>query len=1017
MISPGERAPRAIAAAVGKSHSREVTSIPNASHAVLAIAWLALTACGGGGGTRWDGGDASGQWACPAHWVANARGGCGPAVFLCGPDGGAMTGACAREDLSHGTPVTDPDGGIGSTFFLASDGGIRGGWHEPGDDAGPPSPGERGVPSAMWSPDAGIPSCPPSWTRLADGTCDPGLRTDCPAMSRAIPGGGCTPTADVDCPAGEYADVSAESAGARVVYVRAGADVATQDGTIAHPFATIGSGIAAAGASGWVLVAAGEYPESIAVHASVHIVGVCAARVSIRASGVNAILASLVGLMLDVRRVGVLGGRTSIAIRSDAHATFTAVRIADAGGRAIEASSSSTTVTLDRVLIEGTLATPPYSDGIAIAALSGAQVTASHSVVHNSVGVAVTSSGSGAHVTLADSIVENTQWHADRTNGEGLVAFRGGTIDATRAVIRNNHTVGAEATGDGAVIHLEDVVVRDTATDGAGIGGIGVAVGGGGIASVTRVLAERNGNAEVAADGAGSRLTVSDSVLRATQPSVEGTGYGAFASAGSVIEATRVIAEGNSLAAMSAEDDGTRLSVTDSILRGTLSPAPELVGAALLAWPGAIIDAHAVLAVDHRVGALAASGPGAVVRFSGGVVRGTRPRDGAIVGAAALVNDSARIEIATSLLADSVGAGVLAEGAAATVTDCIVDATRRPASTTTATSAFGLLAHLDGRIDAVRTLVSGSEAAGVFVNGGNATLADCVVRGSGEMSEGRGAIIQIGSHFDARRSVFEENAGVGIFVHGLGAVATIEDTVIRGTHSLAPGAFGDGLTVQEGATTTVTRSLIDSSREHGVLVLLPGSTASLDDVLIRDVRPSARGFGIGLAAFGGGQVTATRLGLRSVSGAAIASVPYADARRGRFDGSSIDVTDLFVADVRSSTVQFDGSGSTPAPSGGIVAYGVHAGGQCRARVERAVIENGGYGFYNAEGTLEMRHGVITGQLDGFGASKTGLDPPSLVLEDIAHAMNANEWPTVNVTLPEAAALPPPTAICDAPGCP
>ena len=72
------------------------------------------------------------RWNCPPEWVPFERGGCGPAVLLCVPGGGAMTGACETIDVMRPRVVGGTDGGApGVSFFVQSDGGIGGGWNAP----------------------------------------------------------------------------------------------------------------------------------------------------------------------------------------------------------------------------------------------------------------------------------------------------------------------------------------------------------------------------------------------------------------------------------------------------------------------------------------------------------------------------------------------------------------------------------------------------------------------------------------------------------------------------------------------------------------------------------------------------------------------------------------------------------------------------------------------------------------------------------------------------------------------
>jgi hypothetical protein len=104
------------------------------------------------------------MWDCPAAWVAHARGGCAPAVLICGTDA-AASGACDGIDLAAAPSE-------GAPFVVLPDGGIGGPWPEPGGGDGPaetflPEQG-TGTGYADWAPDAE----PAALRRRVDDRCD-----------------------------------------------------------------------------------------------------------------------------------------------------------------------------------------------------------------------------------------------------------------------------------------------------------------------------------------------------------------------------------------------------------------------------------------------------------------------------------------------------------------------------------------------------------------------------------------------------------------------------------------------------------------------------------------------------------------------------------------------------------------------------------------------------------------------------------------------------------------------------
>jgi hypothetical protein len=238
----------------------------------------------------------------------------------------------------------------------------------------------------------------------------------------------------------------------------------------------------------------------------------------------------------------------------------------------------------------------------------------------------------------------------------------------------------------------------------------------------------------------------------------------------------------------------------------------------------------------------------------------------------------------------------------------------------------------------------------------------------------------------------------------------LTDSAVGGTTPTAEGLFGRGIEAGAGASVLATRVLVADVTEFGVF-LTGATTAALTDVLIVDVRPSARGFGAGAVAFGAARLTADRLAVTGVHGMAVAAAPLETPETGLEAGARVDGGDLFVRDVRSSTIRFDDAGDTAAPIGRRVAYGVHVGDGSAAALARVALARGGYGFFAAAGgALALRVGVITDQLDAFGASNTTSD--ALVLDAVARFGNAaGNALRRDADLPEAAALPAPTLPC------
>jgi len=124
-------------------------------------------------------------------------------------------------------------------------------------------------------------TCPGGWRALPDGSCVPTTNPSCAADEPPLPDGTCVPVGAARCPATEFAPIPEDAVGARVVYVRAGAP-ADAAGTLTEPVGDVARAIERAGDGGVVLMAAGTYPVTTTLRGRRRVVGVCAARVTLR---------------------------------------------------------------------------------------------------------------------------------------------------------------------------------------------------------------------------------------------------------------------------------------------------------------------------------------------------------------------------------------------------------------------------------------------------------------------------------------------------------------------------------------------------------------------------------------------------------------------------------------------------------------------------------------------------------------------------------------------------------------
>ncbi len=1046
MLPPAQRA----AAALGRV-------------AVLTIATLSasIAACGPSASSDIP------RWSCPAGWVPYAHGGCGPAVLLCATGGGAAAGACANVDLSRGTNVTDADGGQGTTFYRAPDGAIAGGWPTPGAPGGPPTrdwiPDGGADPPwrTGWMPDAGVAVCPMGWTRTMDGACDPVIRTDCASGTAALPGGMCTHTGVADCAPGEYVDPGAEAVGSTVVRVRSGADPVGADGSVARPYATIGAGLVAAGAGGWVLVAAGTYTESIEIDRGAHIVGVCPARTIVVGPAGAPVVAAIGDA--DVRGLTARGGLLGVSASGAVRATVRNVVVERALGIGLLADGTRAMLEATDVRVVDTQVFDGTAPGRGFQIQDGGAMTLRRTefVGNHEVGGWVT--GRGSRLTMEDSIVRDTQRDRNLMWGDGVYVSGGGVATLLRVVARHNRRSGLTVEGAGSQAHVDGFVVDDTLPLGDDSAGVGINVGEGGSLDGTGVIASHNWQAGVSVRGPRAQATLTASVFRDNLVNRSGRGAGAAVVLAGRLTLSNVLVLSNDAAGLVAAGDGSSLQVRDSVVRDTRPMGSMTEGFGLRCEAGAILQAQRVLLDGNALFGAAAVGIGARLEVTESVIRDTLGT-GMDYAAGVHATQGGSATMRRVLVESNVCLGVESTGGDVTIEDSWI----RGHASIGGRCGMGVVARGAGTVTADRLLLSGNQGVAALVPAVDSRLIlrDSVVRDTRPRGDIMGHACEAsgGGHLELSRVLLTNNVQAGVMVTGPASTATITDTVVDGTLAsertglgaalfagggavayvshfdarashLAAIAVGDertrvtmtdsriadtvahgtdvwgrGTHVFLGAQLDLVRALFENNHEIGISAVHARSVITLTDVIVRGVGESSRGMGLGIQAAGGASISGTRVAVAAVRGAAIASVPVTTSSGLMTLGSSISLDDGFVTDVRSSTVQVMDS-RAPVAVGPPVAYGLHAANGCSVVATRIVIADGGHGFYNAGTSMTLRHALIRRQLDNAGAYASSVGRMSVVTDDAHFRENARNEIVEQAGLPDAVSIAPPSPVC------
>lgn len=920
--------------------------------------------------------------ACPEGWVRTEVGGCGPAVVVCAPGGGAAARACDGVDLT--TP--------GPAGFYRDEGGVAGPWTAARATAG------RDAPPVDFTPITGISTCPTGWARATDGACDPRLDAPCAAGEASLPARGCTRTGEAACGPDPWPALPPEAAGAQWVHVRAGAAPDGADGSAERPFPTLVAGLGHAVAGAWVRVAAGSYAESFTLTRSMHVVGACAARVAVAlpegATYTIAVAADGAGVSLDLRGLTVRGG-----VRADRGAALrlAGVRIEDAPNNALVAAGAGSSVTATDVVVTrraGSAPAAPNASGVL--ALGGGRVELTRAAVSQGPAVMLRADGAGSSLRLTDGAV-GPATAAEVADSAGVLAQRGGAAALTRVALANLRGRGVVAAGAGSSAAIEDVVVRDV-TSRAESSGDGVAALAGGAVRATRLLVQRCTYAGARAEGEGSALTLREAVVRDGRFDARGDGgYGLVAEAGAALDARAVRVIENNMIGVFVRRGGVG-AIEDVVVFGTRS-----AGAATSRGYGVDADEGGRLTVARaRVEGNLNVGAGAIVAGSelelvDSVVVDTASSGGR-TGFGVAADQGATVRVRRTRVESSTSVGVYsARGSAVELEGCAVRGTRPDGSA--AISGDGLKAER-AALRAAATLVEANVGAGAIVtNGGELTLTGCLVRATAPTDDvppaarrGHGLVATTRGALRASATAVEDNTEVGALATDVGSTLALAGSAVLSTRPDAGGERGIGLSVQRGAAATLDGVLLQGNSHAGLIGFFRAEVTA-NDLLILDTRPERRGYGVGVSVFGA-TVAGARWAVAGAGGVGVSAAwsTGAPATLVRVDG-------LFVRDVSPQAVT-----DPIAPGESPVSYGLFVGEGSTLDAAAASVDRCDWGFFQSLGALALPGAAVTRSRVALGAVNGSSSAPTA--GSLRACGNRRDEVQRDVALPEVR-LPPP----------
>lgn len=432
--------------------------------------------------------------------------------------------------------------------------------------------------------------------------CDPwppGGRLECGADEAHFPGRDTCTRIGPECPAdGVPVDLPPGA-----IHVRAGASGG--DGSLGAPFGTIADALGVAGPDAVLALASGSYPEMTSLRdASVTLVGACMDTVIETPPGTPAFYSN--GSSLTLRNLRVHGGQFGFLVQATA-ITLEQVIIEDLTDTAIAASNESTVnardlvirrngndafflfrtdATFERVVLEDI-------DGVAFGVRRGT-VTAREVAVDGLTGSTagfVNLIGEETFFTLEQASLTSDPLHSLFALGSSMrlvdvvitgppgapswpdqliiLATAGATLELERVTLIRGGGLGLGIGDPGTRASITDFLIRDLL-----VGGHAFEVGTGAIVELERVWIERSGSLGMLLFGSGTEVTATDLNVRGSRPDGIGLwGRGIGVQEGASLTARRVEIVGNHELSVTVASPGTRVTLSDVSIRGTLERA------------------------------------------------------------------------------------------------------------------------------------------------------------------------------------------------------------------------------------------------------------------------------------------------------------------------------------------------------------------------------------------------------------------------------------------------------------
>ncbi len=411
-----------------------------------------------------------------------------------------------------------------------------------------------------------------------------------------------------------------------------------------------------------------------------------------------------------------------------------------------------------------------------------------------------------------------------------------------------NNLVGVSVYGSSTEVTLVDTAIRDTRPSVYGTYGHGIEVHTG--ASLRVDGCELVGNTEtgLGAADSGTEVTLMDSTFQDTLPDVNGGfGFGLLVSDGAAIRAEGCVLYGNAVVGIGAIDQGTEVTLVDTAIVGTQINDAGEYGVGIDVQGGAALRTEGCELIGNSTAAVQAYDPGTEVTIRDTEVRGTLPDGRGKYGSGINVQDGATLWVEGCELRGNATAGICASDTGTEAT-LVAVALRFNLPNEHGEGGYGIYAYEGAELLVVHSELEGNHELGVMANdaGTVVTLVDSVIRDTLQNEDGKGGYgVQVdnGARVLAESCELESNKGVGVLACDSGTEAVLLDTVIRGTLQCDAEQSGYGIAAYDGAALQAEGCLLIGNTALGIAAEGAGTEVMLVHTTVRDTLLGGSGEG------------------------------------------------------------------------------------------------------------------------------------------------------------------------------